>query len=568
MKRLWLYIFFFLSSICLFLNSSAQTKQDAVKWLQQLEQPYNDSMVVTEIVWMQWRDRSGNYCMQAMQLLQNEAGANPGKPMVVKLELLKAYAAHANHSLYEQLSFDAWYKKALQGASELGDEYLIQACCYNMGMHFLQSNNYEAGLFYWIKAIELAEKLGGTRRRINGAKAMASSYLHTTHNYEAGINYCNDILQYPLYELDPVDLMGVYNNLGLCYKAIGKYDSALYNFSKAAEIAEEINLGVWVGIAKGNMGDVLYLEHQPEKAVELWQEDVDSCLKYGEWDNAGLSMAFISEYLFNKGERQQGIALMQRAQQLTGGRPRDLLVIQRINASFFRQLGQYDSAFIFLDKYHRLNDSLNTVITRSNYRQLKLQLDFDNNANQYKLIRKEKEVETTRRNFLLAALAIALLAAWLLLNRQRLKYKLAIQQKRIAENEAVSARDQLQLFTQTLLEKNQQIEQLSRQLHHMQQQSEDELIHQTILTDEDWSRFRQLFEKAHPGFFELLKKAAPDITTAEIRLAALLKLNLDSKQMASMQGISLSSLRGNKTRLKHRLNIVMENGLEDFIRNL
>jgi tetratricopeptide (TPR) repeat protein len=567
-KRILFYILFFPSSIFLGLNSSAQTKQDAKKWLQQLEQPYNDSMAVTEIVWVQWRNKKGDYCIRAVQLLEEEAGSNPGKPMIVKLELLKAFAAYASNSPYEQLSFEDWYNKALQGASELGDEYLIQACCYNMGMHYLQSNNYEAGLFYWIKAIELAEKLGATRKRINGAKAMASSYLHITHNYEAGISYCKDILQYPQPELDTNNLMAVYNNLGLCYRDIGNYDSALYNFSKAAELAEKINLGVWVGITRGNMGDVLNLKHQPEQAVVLWRQDVDSCLKYGELDNAGLSMAFISEYLFNKGEREQGIALMERAQQLTGGRPRDLLVIRRIKASFFRQLGQYDSAIIFLDNYHRLNDSLNSVITRSNYRQLKLRLDFENNANQYKLIRKEKEVETTRRNFLLAALAIALLAAWLLLNRQRLKYKLAVQQKRIAENEAVSAREQLQLFTQTLLEKNVQIEQLNRQLHHIQQQSEDELIHQTILTDEDWTRFRQLFEKAHPGFFEQLKKAAPDITTAEIRLAALLKLNLDNKQMASMQGISLSSLRGNKTRLKHRLNIVQENGLEEFIRNL
>jgi tetratricopeptide (TPR) repeat protein len=568
LNHLLLYLFFFISCCCFYNSSSGQTKQDAEKWLQQLNQPYNDSMIVTEIVWMQWNDKSPDYCKQAMQLLQQEAGGNPAKSMMVKLELLKAFTAYKNGQPYEQLTFDNWYKHALQIASELDDEYLVQACCYNMGMHYLGNRNYEAGLFYWIKAIELAEKLGSVKKKINGAKAMASSYLYTTHNYEASISYCNDILQNPPHELDGSSLVGVYNNLGLCYRATGKYDSALYNFSKSAEAAQQINLGVWVGIARGNMGDVLNLEHKPEQAIVLWQQDVDSCLKYGEWDNAGLSMAFISEYLFNKGEKQKGLALMQRARQLTGGRPADLLVIQRIKAAFFRQLGQYDSAFIFLDKYHRLNDSLNTIIARSNYRQLKLRLDFESNASQYKLIRKEKEAETTRRNFLLAALAIALLAAWLLLNRQRLKYKLAIQQKRMAENEAQSAKDQLQLFTQTLLEKNEQIEQLSSQLHHIRQQSDDELIHQTILTDEDWNRFRQLFEKAHPGFFDRLKKAAPDITTAETRLAALLKLNLDSKQMASMQGISLSSLRGNKTRLRQRLSIAIDNGLEEFTRNL
>jgi len=34
------------------------------------------------------------------------------------------------------------------------------------------------------------------------------------------------------------------------------------------------------------MGDVLNLENNPKQAIGLWEQDVDSCLKYGEWDNA------------------------------------------------------------------------------------------------------------------------------------------------------------------------------------------------------------------------------------------------------------------------------------------
>jgi len=546
--------------------SVAQTKDDAERWLLELNRPYIDSVIITERIWREWESKPADFCVHAIELLRKEAG-DASLSLTAKLEILEGYVAFRNGPYGEKRSFGDWYKAALQKATELGDEHLLQAGCYYWGRHCLVLGDYETGLFYWIKGIELAEKLGFTERVIDGAKTMATSSLYTTHNYEAAIGYCNDILQHsPRVSL--ADQVGVYNNLGLCLRATGKYDSAYYNFSKAAEAAQSLRLGVWVGIARGNMGDVLNLQNRPEQAMPLWQQDIDSCLKYGERDNAGLTMAFMSEYLFNKGERSKGLALLQKAQGYSGWRAGDRIILLRIKSGFFATLKQYDSALLFLDQYHRLNDSMNTLISRSNYKQLKLRLDFDNNTNQYKLIRNEKQAETTRRNFLLAALVAVLITGWLLLNRQRLKYKLAVQQKHIAESEARSARDQLHLFTQTLLEKNRQIDQLSRQLDDIQRTSDNELISQTILTDEDWNRFRELFEKAHPGFFDQLKRKAPDITTAEIRLAALLKLNLDNKQMASMQGISLSSLRGNKTRLRQRLNIAVEDGLEEFIRNL
>ena len=545
--------------------SVAQTKDDAERWLLELNRPYTDSVIVTERVWREWESKPEDFCVHAIQLLQDETGST-SLSLAAKLEILSGYVAFRNGQYAEKRSFGDWYKAALQKATELGDEHLLQACCYYWGRHCLMLRDYETGLFYWIKGIELAEKLGFTESVIDGAKTMATSFLYTTRNYEAAISYCNDILQHSPH-VSLADQVGVYNNLGLCLRATGKYDSAYYNFSRAAEAAQALRLGVWVGIARGNMGDILNLQNKPEEAMPLWQQDIDSCLKYSEWDNAGLTMAFMSEYLFNKGERSKALALLQKAQTYSGGRPVDRITLLRIKSAFFAALKQYDSALVFLDQYHRLNDSMNTVISRSNYSQLKLRLDFDNNTNQYKLIRNEKQAETTRRNFLLVALVAVLITGWLLLNRQRLKYKLAVQQKHIAESEARSARDQLNLFTQTLLEKNLQIDQLNRQLDDIQRTSENELVSQTILTDEDWNRFRELFERAHPGFFDQLKRKAPGITVAEIRLAALIKLNLDNKQMASMQGISLSSLRGNKTRLRQRLNIALEDGLEEFIKS-
>ena len=87
----------------------------------------------------------------------------------------------------------------------------------------------------------------------------------------------------------------------------------------------------------------------------------------------------------------------------------------------------------------------------------------------------------------------------------------------------------------------------------------------TILTDEDWDKFKLLFEKIYPMFFQRLKTTTPDITVAEQRMAALIRLQLTTRQMASMQGISPDSVHKTRQRLRHRLSVSNETNLERFL---
>src|SRR4029079_1823906 len=167
-----------------------------------------------------------------------------------------------------------------------------------------------------------------------------------------------------------------------------------------------------------------------------------------------------------------------------------------------------------------------------------------------------------KRNFLVVAILLLSIITILVLNRQRLqsrhRQQLALQQKAAAEAETAAAKDQLTLFTQNVIEKTALIENLQQQLQQQelnkeQQQLVEELSHQTILTEQDWEKFKWLFEKLHPGFFNRLKEKTPGITIAELRMASLTRLQLSTKEMASMLGISLDSVRKTRLRLRQRL---------------
>ena len=72
----------------------------------------------------------------------------------------------------------------------------------------------------------------------------------------------------------------------------------------------------------------------------------------------------------------------------------------------------------------------------------------------------------------------------------------------------------------------------------------------------------------NPMFFQHLKTSAPDITVAEQRMAALTRLQLTTRQMASMQGISPDSVHKTRQRLRLRLGVGNDTNLKDFLGNI
>ena len=86
--------------------------------------------------------------------------------------------------------------------------------------------------------------------------------------------------------------------------------------------------------------------------------------------------------------------------------------------------------------------------------------------------------------------------------------------------------------------------------------------------DEDWKQFEHFFSQVHGSFYEGLKRILPDISAGEQRLCALLKLNIESKEIARVLGITPDSLRIARYRLRKRLGLEAEQSLTQFLGDL
>lgn len=91
------------------------------------------------------------------------------------------------------------------------------------------------------------------------------------------------------------------------------------------------------------------------------------------------------------------------------------------------------------------------------------------------------------------------------------------------------------------------------------------LINKTLQIDKDRDVFELFIEEQNKIFYTRLTKKFQNLTKNEQRLAALIRLNLSSKEIADLLNISTKSVEMNRYRLRKKLQIDRETNLAAFL---
>jgi len=92
------------------------------------------------------------------------------------------------------------------------------------------------------------------------------------------------------------------------------------------------------------------------------------------------------------------------------------------------------------------------------------------------------------------------------------------------------------------------------------------MITQDLSIDRDREKFQMHISEQNSNFNHRLSEAFPSMTENEKRLASMLRLNLSSKEIASILNISPKSVEMNRYRLRKKLKVDPKVNLSDFIR--
>ncbi|MEB0262753.1 triple tyrosine motif-containing protein, partial [Mucilaginibacter sp. 10I4] len=91
------------------------------------------------------------------------------------------------------------------------------------------------------------------------------------------------------------------------------------------------------------------------------------------------------------------------------------------------------------------------------------------------------------------------------------------------------------------------------------------VIEEGMSDDRDWNVFENSFNEAHENFFKKLKQGHPDLVPNDLKLCAYLRMNMNSKEMASLLNISLRGVEIRRYRLRKKLNLEHDKNLVEFL---
>ena len=504
-------------------------------------------------------------------------GASAGPYFQVRIKHLRAAMLWEIRNTAAKDSIAQLMKSALQQAYAINDEYLIANVSWWYGETMYYCKAIELATMYCLNAVEILDKKGITDE--SHKYQFLGELFYATRDYDKSIYYIRRSIEN---EKDTshdarVNTMSRWNTIALCWQKMGNYDSAFHYFDVAMQIANAVNSEVWKGIISGNKGQVYFLQKKYDIAKPLLEFDYRTSKKYGEIASAANALQGIASINLQQGKKDSALLQVKEAMRMleqTQLNSYSFANFYYATADIYRALGNSDSFYHYFQLYSHLHDSIERAVANSRLEISRLRLDNQSNVSEIRELQKEKDAETRERNFIIAAIVLVAIVGLLILNRQRLKTRyqrqLALQQKVAAEKELSAAKEQLDMFTQSIIEKTKVIEQLEQQvadkpLTDEQHQLANELTRQTILTEEDWEKYKTLFEKVYPGFFLKLKELVPDITVAECRMAALIRLHLNTKQMAAMLGISTDSVYKSRQRLRKRLQLNDEAATETYL---
>ncbi|HEX5151341.1 MAG TPA: tetratricopeptide repeat protein [Parafilimonas sp.] len=469
------------------------------------------------------------------------------------------------------------FKQALYKAYELNDAYMQ----YDISCSYAEvAYNYQKiplAVLYSLMALEIDEKyhIDNNPRYI---RFVMGEILYHAREYEKSI-YCSK-QGIPVNTAEPEMKKGAmmaWNTIGMAWQKLGNYDSAINAYARSLQFANATGNNIWIGIASGNMGQVYYLQNDYTRAKPLLALDYQTSKHYNVPDNAANSLQWVAKINLLQGKKDSALMQVKEAMQLLRQKPQPnyLQHIYHTTANIYQALNKPDSFYYYSNLYTTLHDSLEKIAALSSIEVATMQLNNEKDFHIIRSLQEQRKTEQLKRNITIGAIVLFSTIIILILNiqKQKLRHKqqLVLQQKAAVEAEKNAALTQLDMFMQNILEKTSMIDKLEQQLNNKTQEQQQliaELSQQTILTPQDWKKFRTLFEKVYPGFFLKLSEIASDITLAELRMAALMRLHLTTTQMASMLGISANSVNKARQRLRHRLNTSSEKGADELIAKL
>ncbi|MFS4491795.1 tetratricopeptide repeat protein [Maribacter sp. 2308TA10-17] len=442
------------------------------------------------------------------------------------------------------------FLKSIQVSNELGETDDYRAPSYsNIGKLHAQLGNLEESNKYYRLTEEICLKFGLdyglaiTRSNLAENMITAGDYLNALPLYKHALTFFEKSNDFP-------EMGEQYNFIGDAYYNLDSLNQSKIFYAKALQIGQQIKEKKMLMNGNHNLGRIAIREGSYERAL-----------------------AFLTES--TKIAKEAGNNL-------------ELVKIYPDFAKAHAALGQYQKAFHYSELHFAKYDF---IFQKEKVEQInELEVKYQTQKKEAEIALQEVEINTlnekARADKLQKGLyaggmasALALFGLSVFGYRQRIKKNRIAREKQeeIYRQEIEHKKKELTSQTLHLVQKNTFIQELKENLENLKS-SPDKfktefrrivmLLKKENASDKDWEVFKTYFADVHNDFDQKLKTLYSDISEKEIRLAAFLRMNLTTKEIAATLNVLPDSILKSKYRLKKKLNLDKKTDLTSFLNTL
>ncbi|KMQ69495.1 hypothetical protein ACM39_00015 [Chryseobacterium sp. FH2] len=467
-------------------------------------------------------------------------------------------------------------------------DYISIACNYYLSIQ-LENTSPELSLEFLKKAIVLDEK-SGKNYFLPHLYHQQGRYYYQLKNYNKALFYFNKCLK-TLDKSSIIFIASMHNNFALCYHKLGKTNLAIEETNKAIKLLEEkknkvVEDELFLHYIQGNLGDYYVKLKNYSKAKELYKNEFDFEKKGGFMrEITSSSKRLFSLYsLTNDQEGFEELIEFLSGKQDAPTTLSDKIQINRMLQSYYGANNDLQKLKIFSANGIKLNEEYNSQLVKNQIETSDLLNSYIvKNANQKYIYEKKRNISLILIITLSVILSIVIINN--IISRNKKERELIKKQKIILEDSKKLLEQDIEIQEQKLknlyLGFNLKIEMEKAFLDSLkstkrnkeqdiEQVLKDLLLKLTNLIQIDKRNYDLKAESSLQNelFIKRLSKRYSNLTNHELKLCVYFRLGLSSKEISSFENTTPNTIRVYKTKIKTKIGLEREYGLDDFLKNI
>jgi len=491
-------------------------------------------------------------------------------------------------------------KEALKIALEMDNPSRIARVYNHLGVTYARVPEFDKSLSYYLLALKIVEDtLPGMSWEKN--RSYESLLLNNIGiNYrkmgqtKKALEYYNRSLKIRKEQNISTGIASCLQNIAVIYEKNRNFDTAFMLYREAAQIREELGQISFAAELYMNIGNLYVKTKQLDLAETELKRAIDIFIEYDRKRFLSHAYSLLAGLYLKKKQAEVALFYILKNRELSEeqGYLDNLRDAYGMLAEYYFLKKDYKQVFENKNMEIELNDSIYNSDMSAKIAEMQTKYEMEKKEKEIEILSMNNEIQsleikknTTQIYLLFIAVVIVvllLLISQLLLNRKRLKQKQTqteLEKSKMLENklkeENAFQSKQLTTHAINMLQKNKLLQELDADLKTFNNKANSESknklnslrrqINRNMNSEKDWDLFKLYFENVNENFYTTLKDKSNELTSGDLKLAALIKLNLNIKEAAAVLNISPDSLRKARYRLRKKLGLYERENLADYL---